>query len=132
MQKKRMAPIEDRTCKICGTVLSSPLRADHERHQKTNKCMEAGRKKGIIPRGLTAPPKHSAANTIVNANTIKRESAPSPSSASHYKYKASVAKQYEQEAKQEASSRSVDLSFVLFEQTSKTMVLQTTSRGGRN
>ena len=111
-----MAPIEDRTCKICGTVLSSPLRADHERHQKTNKCMEAGRKKGIIPRGLTAPPKHSAANTIVNANTIKRESAPSPSSASHYKYKASVAKQYEQEAKQEASSRSVDLSFVLFEQ----------------
>ena len=105
-----MAPIEDRTCKICGTVLSSPLRADHERHQKTNKCMEAGRKKGIIPRGLTAPPKHSAANTIVNANTIKRESAPSPSSASHYKYKASVAKQYEQEAKQEASSRSVDLS----------------------
>ena len=115
-----MAPIEDRTCKICGTVLSSPLRADHERHQRTNKCMEAGRKKGVIPRGLTAPPKHSsAANTIVNANTIKRESAPSPSSASHYKYKASVAKQYEQEAKQEASSRSVDLSFVLFEQKNK-------------
>ena len=82
--------------------------------------MEAGRKKGVIPRGLTAPPKHSsAANTIVNANTIKRESAPSPSSASHYKYKASVAKQYEQEAKQEASSRSVDLSFVLFEQKNK-------------
>ena len=111
MQRKRAAPIEDRTCKICGTVLSSPLRADHERHQKTYKCQMAAKAKGM------GPP-----DTLVNAKAIKEEAAAAEDVASrtcqfcakvvsrksdlpgHYKTKACVAKQYEREAKQEIVS----------------------------
>ena len=65
MQRKRAAPIEDRTCKLCDTVLSSPLKADHARHQKTYKCIAAAKAKGLSPGG--------SSNTLVNAKAIKEE-----------------------------------------------------------
>jgi len=111
MKKKRNAPIEDRTCKICSTVLSSPLKADHDRHQKTLKCQQAARDKGLASGGIddplsTTPGSNAAGETADElaqrtcqfcAKVLsKKKDLPG-----HWKTKTCVAKQYEREAKQE-------------------------------
>ena len=106
MQRKRNAPVEDRTCKVCDTVLSSPLKTDHERHQKSQRCRQIAMEKGLLPDPLSTSPGSKKAKKVEDPSErtcqfcgkiMSRKS----DLSGHYKTKACVAKQYEREAKQE-------------------------------
>jgi len=125
MMKKKNAPIADRTCKICDTVLSSPLRADHDRHQKTIKCQQVARAKGLgtyssgggdggspgfdDPLSTNPSPKKSGKKSAETADELAQRTcqfcgkvlARKSDLPGHYKTKTCVAKQYEREASQE-------------------------------
>lgn len=108
-QKRSSASVEDRTCKICRSVISTDSPSDHMRHRQSKYCQKIAAEKGVGLEDPLASPtkkglgKEETADELAQrtcqfcGKVLSRKS----DLSGHYKTKTCIAKQYEREAQQE-------------------------------